>query len=279
MARPPSISLPPSLRQRLDALSPRERVFLAVGALAVLAFLIYFLLPGDEDVESAPIEMLPVAAAPAPPPPMMPVTPTISAAPSPPVQAAGGVEGLVLRGVMGGGPAGGAAIIAFPDGRQRVVRIGREFLPGMVLREVGLTFAIASGGGGDIRLDLNRPGGIAVPAASAGSAPAMAAAPASSAASQQRETMEYRMGLAPRKVGGRTTGFAIRPGANLPALQRAGLRPGDVLVAVNGQAFESEEKVMELAQEIAGSYTAEFEFERGGKRMKASTEVNKRPGQ
>ena len=87
------------------------------------------------------------------------------------------------------------------------------------------------------------------------------------------------MGLTPRKVGGRTTGFAIRPGANLPALQRAGLQPGDVLVAVNGQAFESEEKVMELAREIAGSYTADFEFERGVKRMKASTEVNKRPSQ
>ena len=171
MAIPPSNSLPPSLRQRLDALSARERVFLAVGGLAVFAFLIYFLLAGGDEVESDPIEVLPVAAAPAPPPVMAPMTPppvmpVVTSAPPPPPQAAGGVEGLVLRGVMGGGPAGGAAIIAFPDGRQRVVRIGREFLPGMVLKEVGLTHAIASGGGGDIRLDLNRAGGIAVPAAS-----------------------------------------------------------------------------------------------------------------
>jgi general secretion pathway protein C len=277
MRAPPSVSLPPSLRQRLDALTPRERVFIAVGALAMLAFLIYFLIPGDDAPESEPIEMLP---APAPPStlPVAPAIPAVTSVPAPAPIAPSSVDGLIVRGVMGGGPAGGAAIIAFPDGRQRVVRIGREFLPGMVLKEVALRHIIVSGGGGDIRLDLNKPGGVAVPAATAG-VPAAPAAAASGAASGQGDSLDYRMGLAPRKVRGRTTGFTIRPGANLPLLQRAGLRPGDVLVAVNGQAFESEEKVMELAGEIAGSYTAEFEFDRGGRRMKAALEVNKKPSQ
>jgi general secretion pathway protein C len=89
--------------------------------------------------------------------------------------------------------------------------------------------------------------------------------------------MMFRTALAPRRSGGRVTGFTIRPGANIPILARAGMQPGDVLVAVNGQAFESEEKVLELASEIAGSYTADFEFERGGQRMRRSIEINKRP--
>jgi|GEM_PF-1941926 len=272
MRPPTSLSLPPSLRERLDALTPRERTFLGIGALAVLAFLIYFLVAGEESVESEPIEVLPVAAPATPPPPMLPVTPIVSAAPAPMPQAAGSMDGLVLRGVMGGGPSGGAAIIAFPDGRQRVVRVGREFLPGIVLKEVALTHAIASGGAGDIRLDLNRAGGIAVPAAAAavGLAPAPAPVPAAtSPASQQRETNQFRQGLEPMTRNGRVAGYSLKPNAGILPLEQAGLRAGDVIVGVNGSVLD-EERLMELSWQIANSETTEFEFIRNGKRMKAA---------
>jgi general secretion pathway protein C len=273
MRPPTSISLPPSLRQRLDALTPRERVFVGTGVLAVFAFLIYFLVAGEESGESEPIEMLPVAAPATPPPvPMLPVTPIVTAPPPPPPagQIAGGIEGLTLRGVMGGGPSGGAAIIAFPDGRQRVVRIGREFLPGMILKEVALRHVIASGGAGDIRLDLNRPGGVAVPAATGGSTPATA--PASAApipASQQREPNQFQQGLQAMKRDGRVAGYSLKPGASIPVLEQAGLRPGDVVLGVNGSVLD-EERLMELPWQIANSESTEFEFVRNGKKMKAA---------
>ena len=66
------------------------------------------------------------------------------------------------------------------------------------------------------------------------------------------------------------------PGARLPLLEQAGVRPGDVIVAVNGQAMMSEEKVLELSEEIATSYIAEFDYLRDGKRMKGKMEINKR---
>ena len=64
--------------------------------------------------------------------------------------------------------------------------------------------------------------------------------------------MRYRLGLAPRRAGGRVTGFTVRSNVEMPALARAGIRPGDVIVGVNGSVFD-EERMQELAWQIANS--------------------------
>ena len=203
-------------------------------------------------------------ATPAPEPAVPPEAVPAAAATPPP--AAPSTAGLELRGVLGSG-----AIIATPGG-ERVVWIGREIVPGLRLREVGLHRAVLAWSTGTVELVLD---GRGTETAHAAPAPASAADPALEA--RREETLRYRLGLAPRRAGDRITGFAIRPDADVPMLRRAGLRPGDILVAVNGQSFDSAEKVMELAAEIAGSFTAEFEFERAGRRRRATLEVNPRP--
>ena len=57
----------------------------------------------------------------------------------------------------------------------------------------------------------------------------------------------------------------------MPALERAGLRPGDVIVGVNGSEFD-EERMLELAWQIANSGRTEFEVERGGRRIRLAIE-------
>jgi general secretion pathway protein C len=188
---------------------------------------------------------------------------------------------MVLTGVFGGGPRGGAAIIQIDGAAQRVVPIGREVAAGLKVSGLGVSHAILTSEAGEVRLELGKPSGgtAGLTAAAPAGAPIAAAGTASSAnraGDGQREALQYRLGLEPRRSNGRIGGFAIKEGAAVPALQQAGLRPGDILVAVNGQAFQSEEKVLELSQEIAGSYVAEFEFLRKGKRMKALLPVNKR---
>ncbi|HEX8256934.1 MAG TPA: type II secretion system protein N, partial [Allosphingosinicella sp.] len=256
--------------QRLAALSPRERLFLAAGLAALLAFLIYLLMPAAEE---PPVELGEEAAMPAPE--FAPAPPPAASAPLPPAAPPASVAGLVLHGVLGGGPGGGAAIIRFPDGSQRAVRVGREFLPGLTLKEVGLRHALIATAGGDMRLEFNKPAEAVAGTASAPAAPS----PAEASAEQRRrrETLQYRMGLAPRTEGGRVVGYAMRPGASLPLFEQAGLRPGDVIVRVNGKALKSSEKVLELSDELATSYTAEIEYIRGGRRMKGSVPVNKKP--
>ncbi len=139
---------------RLAALNPRERKFLAVGGLVVLLFLAYLLLAGLGEEPAVELAAVPPPPAPAPiqPAPL----PVVMAAPPPPAVAAPSATtaGMVLQGVSGGGPGGGAALFQFPSGGQRLVRIGREIVPGMLLKGVGPTFALASSAGVDLRLEL-----------------------------------------------------------------------------------------------------------------------------
>jgi general secretion pathway protein C len=120
-------------------------------------------------------------------------------------------------------------------------------------------------------MELGRSGSISIGAAASDAAGG--AVGGANHRSEYRETVDYRLGLQPVRSEGRINGFAIRPDAVLPQLQQAGLRPGDVILAVNGQAFQSEEKVLELSNEIATSRTSEFEFIRQGKMMRASLTV------
>lgn len=213
------------------------------------------------------------AQAPSAPPDLAPVDAPLPAAAAAPVA----IPNMLLTGVFGGGPSGGAAIIQLDGGLQRVVPIGREVAPGLKLSGVGVWHAMLTAASGDVRLELGKASSRATALKASMAAPIPSPSSGASGNSDpRRETLQYRLGLEPRRSNGRIGGFAIKAGVTMPALQRAGLRPGDVLVAVNGQAFESEEKVMELSQEIAGSYVAELEFIRDGKRMKASLPVNKR---
>lgn len=180
------------------------------------------------------------------------------------------IEGLRLHGVLTDG-----AVIAGPEGGQRLVVVGREVAPGLILREVGLHRIVLAWSDGTAELGFEH--GSTEGSADAPPAAASGERPEAAVDVRRDEILRYRLGFAPRRNRGRTTGFTIRQEADLPALRRAGLRAGDVLVAVNGQSFDSEERVEALPSEIAGSFTAEFVFERDGRRLRARLPVNPRP--
>ena len=232
-----------------------RRAGIAGGALAATGLLALLLVRTDPAGPRLP----PPAPAPAP----IPAPSPVPAVPAPP-----NADGLRLFGLLGRG-----AVIALPDGRQSFFAIDREVRPGLKIARIEQNHVVLASAGGEVRLGFDGATPVEPAPISAG-----AAAPPSDGADRRRdEAMAYRFGLAARRANGRITGYALRPEASLPLLRRAGLRPGDVIVAVNGQTFDSDEKVLELPGEIAGSFTAEFEFERGGRRMRASLEVNPRP--
>lgn len=234
-------------------MSPRNRHALLAAGLTAASAALYVSLPGKA--------ASPVVVASTPPP-----QPVQAADASPPPAPLPDLGTLRLHGLTATG-----AIIASTRG-QRLVALGREVIPGVTLHEVRQHHAVLATAAGRFELGfLGAPqtAPTAPTAASASRSPAPAFA-------RRTEVLQYRLGLAPLRADGRISGFALRPGAEMPLLHRAGLQAGDVLVGVNGQTFDSEEKVMELAREIAGSYTAEFEFERNGRRMRASLPVNPR---
>lgn len=230
-------------------LSLREKRLIQGAGIAIIAFLLYLLL-----LRGGPDTVIPVARTepPAAPVPMAPPAPPVAVA-TPPPAPAGDISGLRLHGLLASG-----AVIGFPSGRQRLVPVGREALPGLTLRRIEQNAAVFDSAGGELRLGFDGP---------VQGAPAAAPALPSGQSAQSEEALRYRLGLAPRRAGGRVTGFTVRDNVEMPALARAGIRPGDVITGVNGSAFD-EERMQELAWQIANSTRIDFEVERGGQRLR-----------
>lgn len=234
------------------SLSLREKRLIQVAILLVIVVLVSLLLRGGD--EAPPRGPVPPAArsAPARVSPPMPV----AAAPAPAVAPPADLSQLRLHGLLASG-----AVISTASSGQRLVPVGREALPGLTLVRVEQNHAIFQSTGGEVRLGFD---GVvqAEPSAAAAAPPPVA----TGAAAQREETLRYRLGLAPRMANGRVTGYTVRSNVEMPALARAGIRPGDVIVAVNGSNFD-EERLQELAWNIANATQTRFEVERDGRRL------------
>lgn len=175
---------------------------------------------------------------------------------------AAGSSQMRLYGLRSDGAGGGSAIIGLPDGRQVSVGVGEAVEPGLVLRAVGSDHVTLARGTSLSRLIFSDtpvgapppppppPGPQTVRPEPAAAAPAAAAIAPSA--------------LRPRMRGARIDGFTVSTAGDSPALRAAGLRPGDVILAVNGQSLDSLDRIAALRDELSSSDSAEIRFERGG---------------
>ncbi|WP_313670336.1 hypothetical protein [Sandarakinorhabdus sp.] len=218
--------------------TPKEWALAIGGGLALSAGLVWALRGGGDDT----------APSPAPPPPPAP----IAAAPPPPVAAAvSAPTDLALAGLRAG-PDGGMAIVV-AGGKQYLLRPGRALPGGVKLLRVEPGRAILAGPSGEMVL------------AFADAAPAMAGP----AAPPGGDPTPWRLALSPLREQGRMVGWRLDSVAGLPALGRAGLKPGDVLLSANGAELISEEKIMELPQELAANGRLQIVYQRGNARREA----------
>lgn len=186
---------------------------------------------------------------------------------------AAGSSQVRLFGLRSDGAGGGSAIIGLPDGRQVSVEVGEQVEPGLVLQSVGDDHVILMRGGSVTRLIFSdTPMGAApVPPPPPGpqtvrpepepAAPAVA--PASGPAVDPARLMA-QASLRPRMRGMRIDGFTVSGAGDGTVLRSAGLRPGDVILAVNGQPLDSLERITALRGDLANSTSAELRYERDG---------------
>ena len=146
----------------------------------------------------------------------------------------------------------GGAIIQLPDGQQMSFSVGESILPGIELVAVGFDYADIMREGGRQRLFLDQDkapevlGGDGAP----GTTPAAGLAAA--------------VTLSPRASGGRVSGIIVSPGSDTAAFARSGLRPGDVIVAVNGVPIASVEDLAQLQRSLGSAGTLSLRVERSG---------------
>ncbi len=181
---------------------------------------------------------------------------------------AAGSGQMRLYGLRSDGAGGGSAIIGLADGRQVSVGVGEQVEPGLVLRGVGPDHVTLARGASVSRLIFSDvPLGVApVPPPPPGPqtvtpAPAPAAA---AGASVDPARLMAQAGLRPRMRGARLDGFTVSGAGDAAALRAAGLRAGDVILAVNGQPLDSVERIAALRGQLADSSSAELRFERDG---------------
>lgn len=193
----------------------------------------------------------------------------------PPLVETGGASGELsgggfqLFGVRATGRGTGSAIIAGPDGRQVSVATGETIAPGVTLVSVAGDHAVIRRGGQDERIVFAPI--VAAPGLSSPPLPITSSGQASPAAgggapSVDRSGVVNAIGLQPRRVDGRVNGFVLIPRGNASGLAAAGLRPGDVILTVNGLEVTVENQP-ELLQDLRLAPQAVIGFERDGQPM------------
>lgn len=153
----------------------------------------------------------------------------------------------------------GSAIIGLPDGSQQSFAVGDEILPGVTLAEVGFDGVTISRGGAreQIFLDQSEPAAPADDAAATAPPGPPSAAPVqpprAAPAPPPPAAPAAEIELQPRTSGGRVQGVAVAGDAQ--ALRAAGLVPGDVMLAVQGQRVSSTEQAWALLRQAGGQAT------------------------
>lgn len=174
--------------------------------------------------------------------------------------AVGDATGFTLHATRTTGAGEGTAILSPSGGAQGAFAVGEEITPGVVLAAVASEHVEIDVGGQRMRVAFPGAGASAVTQI-ATSLPADYQA-AARAASPLPATAFTALPLQPVNRNGRA-GFEVMPQASGGALAAAGLRPGDLVISINGADAASADLSAYRAQ-IASGRPVDIRFERDG---------------
>lgn len=179
--------------------------------------------------------------------------------------------GYRLFGVRSVAGDGGSAILG-KDGEQASYAVGREVAPGIKLASIGKEHVVLTANGARHRLDLpqlatmdranSKPAALPVgaPPTPAPGTPATASTDASTTDSVT--TPPTSSPIAPATAAG--DGYTITPGVRAAMLRPTGLRPGDVVLSVNGRPLDPA-RLAGLQDELKGQAQLTIQYRRDGK--------------
>jgi general secretion pathway protein C len=175
-------------------------------------------------------------------------------------------QGLLLRGVLAEtDPRAGRAIIGEAAGGGRVYAVGGTLPGGSRLAEVYPDRVILDRGGSFETLPLPRQAGGAG-AGEATSVPGgMAPPPMAAAAGPSAEDITQVIRWQAVMRADKPSGVRVYPGANAQLFSQLGLRPGDLVLAINDSPLADQANGEQFIRSLAGTPQARLTIERAGR--------------
>jgi general secretion pathway protein C len=176
------------------------------------------------------------------------------------------------------------ALIATQGAEEKAYAVGDDVARGVMLQAIFPDRVILSRGGRleTLRLERDKPG-----AGGPAPAPPVATAAPDDATSPTQQLARIRDEVAkdpakaseyvrvqPANVGGQLKGYRVYPGRDRSAFTQAGLRPGDLVTAVNGVQLDDPAKALQLLGDLGQAGQVNLVVERGGQSQNISINLS-----
>jgi general secretion pathway protein C len=182
---------------------------------------------------------------------------------------------LNLLGILAGDDRESRALIGKSNGEEKPYAIGDTVISGVTLRSIFADRVILSRAGKLETLRLNKDAPSSPQAVAARNETAATITPASADTGQMLSQIREQIMSDPTKasnflrvqpatVGGQQRGYRIYPGREREAFQQVGLRPGDLVTAVNGVQLDDNQKALQLLGDLSQANAVTLTIERGG---------------
>lgn len=187
-------------------------------------------------------------------------------------------EPLTLKGTLAAGSEENAlAIIA--DGRdERVFAIGDTVRSGLTLHSVQREQVILSRSGAFESLKLPKPEDLAgiAPQANRSRTSLRRASGPSMTQVLTENAAQFTQIISPRPyyVGGQQRGYRLYPGSDRQSFAKLGLRPGDIVTAINGTPLNNPSQGARIFSELGNAQSISVTLERGGQQQNLTLDTS-----
>lgn len=188
---------------------------------------------------------------------------------------------LNLLGILASGDKDSRALIGSSNGEEKPYAIGDEVISGTKLQAIYADRVILTRSGKyeTLRLNKDAPSKESLtyqpPPATTGSAET------AQALAQIREEIlsdptkaSNYLRVQPANVNGQLKGYRIYPGRERETFQQLGLRPGDLVTAVNGIQLDDNQKALQLLGDLSQATAVSLTIERGGQSQTLNLSLN-----
>ncbi|PPE72902.1 type II secretion system protein GspC [Solimonas fluminis] len=189
---------------------------------------------------------------------------------------------LTLLGILADrGEQASRALISDGSGEEKPYAVGDDIARGVTLEAIfpDRVILMRNGKAETLRLNKDQPGSSVAATAPAGPASMDSGTAATLAAARDQilqdpsRASEY-IRVQPASVNGQLRGYRVYPGRERGLFNDVGLRPGDVVTAVNGIELDNAQKALQMLNDLSRASNFALTVDRGGQAQTVNVTLN-----